>query len=153
MSARDELIEIVSRDPQSSGGDSVWATDLVDALVAEARNEDAAILRERAGHYPTRRIFAAGLRHGALLLAKAAMGKNPAPGDTAPFFQPGHTYTRPHHGQPITFFVSAVSTSPDGHTTVAHGWRITPYTNGGWEITDADDMDGWTDITDGGEDQ
>lgn len=36
MSARDELVEIVTRDPQSSGGDSVWATDLVDALVREA---------------------------------------------------------------------------------------------------------------------
>lgn len=28
---RNELIEIVTRDPQSSGGDITWATDLVDA--------------------------------------------------------------------------------------------------------------------------
>lgn len=31
MSARDDLIEIVTRDKQSSGGDQTWATDLVDA--------------------------------------------------------------------------------------------------------------------------
>lgn len=55
------------------------------ALVAEVRNEDAAILRQRAAHYPTRRIFAAGLRHGALLLTKTAMGKSsPATPDTLP---------------------------------------------------------------------
>jgi hypothetical protein len=35
MSARDELIEIVTSAPESSGGDSVWATDLVDAYRAE----------------------------------------------------------------------------------------------------------------------
>ena len=43
MSARDELIEIVTRDPESSGGDEVWATDLVDAYAAEIR---LATLRE-----------------------------------------------------------------------------------------------------------
>lgn len=75
MSARDELIEIVTRDPESSGGDSVWATDLVDAYRTEVLNEAAEILRDRAAQYPTRRIFAAGLRHGALALAKAAMGR------------------------------------------------------------------------------
>lgn len=31
MSARDELIEIVTSHPESSGGDAVWAADLVDA--------------------------------------------------------------------------------------------------------------------------
>jgi hypothetical protein len=35
MSARDDLIEIVTRDPQSSGGDQTWATDLVDAYRTE----------------------------------------------------------------------------------------------------------------------
>lgn len=35
MSARDELIEIVTSSPESSGGDSVWATDLVDAYRTE----------------------------------------------------------------------------------------------------------------------
>lgn len=58
----------------------------LDALVAEVRNEDAATLRRRATQYPTRRIFAAGLRHGALLLAKKAMGKD-TPGE-APAVSP-----------------------------------------------------------------
>jgi hypothetical protein len=63
------------------------------------------------------------------------------------FFEPGRSYTRPHHGETITFVVEAVSTSPDGRTTVAHGWRKTPYTDGGWEPTTADDFTGWTDVT------
>lgn len=36
MSAREELIEIVTRDAQSSGGDRTWAEDLVDSLLHEA---------------------------------------------------------------------------------------------------------------------
>lgn len=36
---RTELIEIVTRDPISAGGDEVWATDLVDAREAEVRAE------------------------------------------------------------------------------------------------------------------
>ncbi|MEU2789099.1 hypothetical protein [Streptomyces sp. NPDC007100] len=41
MSARDELIEIVTRDPESSGGDRTWATDLVAAFRAEVLREAA----------------------------------------------------------------------------------------------------------------
>lgn len=67
---------------------------------------------------------------------------------TPDFFVPGHTYTRQHHGQHIEFHVTAVSTSPDGHRTVAHGWRTDPYT--GWEPTDSDDPTGWDDVTEGG---
>jgi len=37
VSARDELIEIVTRDSESSGGDETWATDLVEAVEREAR--------------------------------------------------------------------------------------------------------------------
>lgn len=118
----------------------------LDALVAEVRNEDAATLRARAAHYPTRRIFAAGLRHGALLLAKAAMGRNTSETATAPaFFEVDHTYAREHHGQRITFVVTAVSVSPDGQRTVAHGWRTDPYSD--WEPTDSDDLCGWADVT------
>ncbi|MFE9448342.1 hypothetical protein [Streptomyces sp. NPDC006739] len=69
----------------------------------------------------------------------------------AGFFEVGRTYTRPHHGETITFVVEAVSTSPDGRTTVAQGWRITPYTDGGWEPADSDDFTGWTDVTEAGE--
>ncbi|MFM9629432.1 hypothetical protein ACKI10_17615 [Streptomyces galilaeus] len=49
--------------------------DALDAHRAEVLNEAAGILRARAAQYPTRRVFAAGLRHGALALAKAAMGR------------------------------------------------------------------------------
>lgn len=35
MSARDELLEIVMRDNVSSGGDAVWANDLLDAFAHE----------------------------------------------------------------------------------------------------------------------
>lgn len=61
------------------------------------------------------------------------------------FFQPGHTYTREHHGQQITFVVSAISMSPDGQRTIAHGWRTDPYSD--WEPTDSDDLTGWADTT------
>lgn len=72
------------------------------------------------------------------------------PAGVAPtFFEPDRTYTRPHYGETITFVVAAVSTSPDGRTTVAHGWRKTPYTGGGWEPTTSDDFTGWTDATEG----
>lgn len=63
------------------------------------------------------------------------------------FFEPGRTYQREHHGQPITFVVRAISTSPDGQRTIAHGWRTDPYS--GWEPTDSDDLCGWTDVTEG----
>lgn len=49
------------------------AESVRDAYRAQVFNEAAAILQDRAAQYPTRRIFAAGLRHGALRLAKEAM--------------------------------------------------------------------------------
>src|SRR3954467_15296848 len=39
MSARNELIEIVTSSPEWSGGDVTWATGLVDAHRAEVRTE------------------------------------------------------------------------------------------------------------------
>lgn len=45
MSARDELVEIVTRDPESSGGDEVWATDLVVAHDFEVGRERADLIR------------------------------------------------------------------------------------------------------------
>lgn len=38
-SAREELIEIVTRDRESSGGDSVWAADLVEAALRAEREK------------------------------------------------------------------------------------------------------------------
>jgi len=66
--------------------------------------------------------------------------------DPAPFFQPGHTYTREHHGDTIHFLVQHVSTSPDGTSRAAHGWRTRSW-DPGWEPTDSDDLTGWTDAT------
>lgn len=45
MSARDDLIEIVTRDKQSSGGDQSWATDLVDAHRTEVITKTVGRLR------------------------------------------------------------------------------------------------------------
>lgn len=66
----------------------------------------------------------------------------------AGFFEVDRTYRREHHGQPITFTVTAISTSPDGRLTVAHGWRTGA---DGWEPTDSDDLTGWTDVTKAGD--
>ncbi|MFF3751757.1 hypothetical protein ACFYYH_15075 [Streptomyces sp. NPDC002018] len=49
MSAHEELLEIVTRDPQSAGGDAVWATDLVNAYRAEVLREAAAELAKWLG--------------------------------------------------------------------------------------------------------
>ncbi|NUS13453.1 MAG: hypothetical protein HOY69_18965 [Streptomyces sp.] len=63
---------------------------------------------------------------------------------TADFFQPGHTYQREHHGGTIRFLVEYVSTSPDGASQAAHGWRTRSW-DPGWEPTDSDDFTGWID--------
>lgn len=64
---------------------------------------------------------------------------------TAAFFQPDHTYAREHHGETVRFLVRHVSAAPDGSYRVAFGWRVDD--DGDWEPSDADDMDGWTDVT------
>lgn len=69
---------------------------------------------------------------------------------TPDFFQPGHTYTREHHGDTIRFLVEHVSTSPDGRTRVAHGWRNRSW-EPGWEPSDSDDFTLWTDVTEDGD--
>jgi hypothetical protein len=70
MSARDDLVYRITRHCSAETADQ-----LLDAYRAEVLNEAAEILRGRATHYPTRRVFSAGLRHGALIVAKAAMGR------------------------------------------------------------------------------
>jgi hypothetical protein len=61
------------------------------------------------------------------------------------FFVPGRTYARDHHGCYVEFRVTAIDTSPDGKQRLARGWRTDAWS--GWEPTDSDDMDGWTDVT------
>lgn len=90
------------------------------------------------------RSLADGLR--AMAGEKATAPATATPG----FFQPGHAYTREHHGDTIRFLVEHVSTSPDGRTRVAHGWRNRSW-EPGWEPSDSDDFTLWTDVTEAGE--
>lgn len=65
------------------------------------------------------------------------------------FFRPDHLYVRVHHGQTIRFLAVHVSARVDG-SLVAFGWRL-DRDGGGWEPSHADDLGGWTDITEAGE--
>lgn len=47
MSERDELFEIVMRDPISSGGDAVWTNDLLEAFEQRVKREHAHELAEK----------------------------------------------------------------------------------------------------------
>jgi len=116
----------------------------LDALVAETRNEDAALLQERAARYPSRRIFAAGLRHGALMIAKLAMGRSTV--ETPDFFISGHVYAREHHGRRIEFHVRYVDIAPDCDFPTAFGWRKDPEMPCVLPM-DSDDLGGWVDVT------
>jgi hypothetical protein len=69
-----------------------------------------------------------------------------APTATPDFFQVGHTYGREHHGHCIEFFVEHVATPPSGGQRIAFGWRTAFGCRD--EPFDADDLCGWTDITD-----
>jgi hypothetical protein len=78
VSARDEAVEMIRRIcPAHLSADEYGRilAEKFDAHRTEVLNEAAEILRARAAQYPTRRVFAAGLRHGALIVAKAAMGR------------------------------------------------------------------------------
>lgn len=78
MSARGEAVEMIRRvcPPHLSADEyGQILAEKFDEHRTEVLNEVAATLRARAAHYPTRRVFAAGLRHGALIVAKAAMDR------------------------------------------------------------------------------
>jgi hypothetical protein len=47
VSERDELFEIVMRDPISSGGDAVWTNDLISAFEERIKREHAHELAEK----------------------------------------------------------------------------------------------------------
>jgi hypothetical protein len=120
-------------------------TEVTTWLIKKAREFHASSRKREREQGDTAAVLASKIARGAVRPNNCRMLPNPG------FFEVDHTYTRPHHGETITFIVEAVSTSPDGRTTVAHGWRITPYTNGGWEPTDADDFTGWTEVSEAGE--
>lgn len=64
------------------------------------------------------------------------------------FFEVDRTYFREHHGDRIEFHVSSVDVAPDGAKYTAFGWRRRAGQE--WEPTDADDLTGWTEVTEGG---
>jgi hypothetical protein len=138
MTAREFLVHRCGGNPR-----------MVDAhreeVLAEAdllpKADVVAWLTKKAREQTPVEVLASKVARGAIRPNNLRMLPNPG------FFEVDRTYTRPHHGETITFVVEAVSTSPDGLTTVAHGWRITPYTAGGWEPTTADDFTGWTEAT------
>lgn len=112
-------------------------------LIKKAREFHASSRKREREQGDTCAVLASKIARGAVRPNNCRMLPNPG------FFEVARTYSRPHHGETITFVVEAVSTSPDGRTTVAHGWRQTPYTDGGWEPTTADDFTGWAQITEG----
>ena len=144
MSARDRIHAMLP--PLDSPAEAEARAAELDARLDAVRVEDLNEGITRLGEWTVSNELKPGLDFAVGVL-KSVRDREPAAEGEPTFFQPGHTYTRPHHGETITFVVEAVSTSPDGQHTVAHGWRITPYTNGGWEPSDSNDFTGWTDVT------
>lgn len=148
MTARDDIHRLFE-----SGRTSYRLDEYLDAHRAERDAEILRWLSKKAREYratgrKTDRERADLITALASKISRGAVRPNNTllPAGVEPtFFEPGRTYQREHHGQPITFIVRAVSTSPDGRCTVAHGWRTDPYS--GWEPFDSDDLTGWTDVT------
>ena len=151
MNARERIAYVLWQVMPSEGDAEARAAaaEMLGAYRAEVLNEAAGILRTKAASYPSRRIFAAGLRHGALMIAKLATGR----GTTAPdFFQPGRTYA--DQGTDWKFRCDAVTTRPDDGERTALGWR---HFRGEWEPYAYDEGDwdihqhvGHTDVTEAG---
>ena len=157
MNAREDIVAGLRQVDDGTVGD-LTPEELLDAHRAEVLTEAAGILRDRAKQYPTRRVFAAGLRHGALALAKAAMGRgksSPSGADATPdFFEPGRTYRSHHDGYTapeliLTFLVEHVTRHPDRGRLRAIGWMRTGEPGAGWhgDFRDEHEFRGWTDIT------
>jgi hypothetical protein len=170
MSARRHLIAALSED--SMGGiatlhDVERAEKLVDAHRAEVLREEMRNLRriEREdtpeGALGTR----TGLLRAALILDERAetageKASAPAPTDTPDFLQVGHTYRSPHSGFTapeliVTFRVEHVTRHPDRGHLRAIGWARTGEPGAGWhgDFLDEEDIDGWVEVTEGGEGQ
>jgi hypothetical protein len=113
VNARDELIEIVTSSPESSGGDVVWATDIVDAhraeVLAEAdllpKAEVVAWLTKKAREETPVWLLASKVDRGAVRPDNLRM----LPAD---FFEPGHSYSH----------CVAVTAHPTTSQRLAMGW-------------------------------
>lgn len=156
MNARERLNIMVRTD---RGSMTVWSPDEVRAALDAYRTE---VLAEAADYVEERRLVRADIvtdfdrgrraAEGCIVEELREMaGEEVTPATATPeFFQPGHTYTREHHGNTVRFLVRHVDTSPDGIHRIASGWRIEDgdvY----WSPSDSDDMDGWTDVTEAGD--
>jgi hypothetical protein len=131
--------EVLAADGQAYDGELAMYRELVRTLRAVARPDDADMNE-------VRRLLH---HHAADDAAAREQGKSSHQADATPdFFQPGHTYTREHHGCRIEFRVTAIDTSPDGEQRLARGWRTDEHSD--WESTDSDDLSGWTDSTEAG---
>lgn len=119
-----------------------------DACRTEVFNEAIAALQglhdlNPAGRRAPQMAFSIGVLMGA---RDFPAEKSSREADATPdFFQPGHTYTREHHGRAIEFRVTGIDTSPDGEQRLARGWRTDDRSD--WEPSDSDDLTGWTDVT------
>lgn len=124
MSARDELIEIVTGHPESSGGDAVWATDLVDTHRAEVLAEAdllpkadvvAWLVKEAREGTPVEQL--------ASKVARGAIRPDNLRMLPAKFFEVGRTYTEPGDVTDWRFRCDAITTHPADGERTALGWR------------------------------
>lgn len=141
MSARDDLIEIVTSDPESSGGDAVWATDLVDAYRAEVLagvEARLAAMTDEADQYTAELetegadsspMYAQhiGLRRARDEVRRMAGGEEAtaeAATATPDFFQRGHTYYTSvgPFGLHLRFVCEHVTRDPKNGDREAWGW-------------------------------
>lgn len=111
-------------------------------LIKKAREFHASSRKQEREQGDTCAVLASKIARGAVRPNNLRMLPNLG------FFEVDRTYRREHHGAPVTFKVDAISTSPDGRLTVAHGWRTDPYDD--WTPFDSDDLTGWTDVTEAG---
>lgn len=168
MSARDEAVEMIRRicpahlsrdwygqflagkfdahrDEVLAEADLLPKADVVAWLVKKAREFRAAGERVQADVVGT---MASKIARGAV----RANNLRTLPDGHADFFEPGRTYGREHHAATIRFLVRYIDDSPCGTYKVAFGWRIEDG-DVTWSPFDSDDFGGWTDVTEGGDDQ
>lgn len=127
-----------------------WATDphqIAAELLAEHRAEVLAeVAAEMDAHCEKYGVLGVGDR-----LRRMAGEQSSREADATPFFQPGHTYAREHHGRTIQFHVRYIDTAPDCDFPTAFGFRKDPEIDVMLPM-DADDFHGcgWIDVTEAG---
>lgn len=141
MSARDRVHAMLPPldNPVEADARAAELDARLDAVRVEDLNEGITRLEE----WTVSDELTPGMRF-AIGVLKSVRDLEPAAQGEPTFFQPGHTYTREHHGCRIEFHVRYVDTTPNG-TRFAFGFRTEPCISG-WAPMDSDDMDGWMDV-------